>query len=79
MNYLKSGDVKIYASKVDGNDSIENLLNRNLASYEFISQKGDSYLEVSNTSKFFKANSYYLIAVRGDPNVVSEMAIVKGA
>lgn len=44
LNYLKSGDVKIYASKVDGNDSIENLLNKNLASYEFISQKGDSYL-----------------------------------
>lgn len=44
LNYLKSGDVKIYASRVDGNDSIENLLNKNLATYEFISQKGDSYL-----------------------------------
>lgn len=71
LNYVKSGDVKIYANRVGGNETIENLMNKNIEMFGFICHGGDSFLEVSNTSKNFASNSYYIIAVKGDPNLVS--------
>jgi hypothetical protein len=63
--------MKIYANKVTEIITVENLVNKNLDMYDFVSQKGDSFLEVRNTSSKFVNNSYYMIAVKGDPIVVA--------
>lgn len=78
LNYIKSGDVKVYANKVGGNMSIENLVNKNLDLFDFKSVPGDSFLEIQSTSSNFCKNCYYLIAIKGDPSVQAEMAIAKG-
>ncbi len=39
--------------------------------YDYISIGGDSFLEVLNTTDKFARNSYYMIAVKGDPNAVT--------
>lgn len=44
LNYVKSGDLRIYANRVSGNDTIENLMNKNVEMYSFVSHGGDSFL-----------------------------------
>jgi len=80
LNYLKTGDLKIYANRIGlgSNETVENLVNKNLEMFDFKSVPGDSFLEVTNSSDKFSKNCYYLIAVKGDPSVQSEMAIAKG-
>ena len=52
-------------------------MNKNIDMYDFVSHAGDSFLEVNNGTKFC-TNCYYMIAVKGDPNLQSEMAIARG-
>lgn len=68
--------MKIAVNRVNEASTIEVLMEKNLEMYDFVSRAGDSFLLVSNGSKFC-TKCYYMIAVKGDPNVQAEMAIVR--
>lgn len=68
----------MYANKVTDVITVENLINKNLELYDFKSKVGDSFLEVLKNSTKFVKDSFYLIAVKGDPSVVGQLAIVNG-
>ena len=52
-------------------------MNKNIEMFDYVSHPGDSFLEITNGSKFC-TNCYYMIVVKGDPNVQSEMSIIRG-
>jgi hypothetical protein len=70
LSFIKTGDLKIFANKIDATNTVENLLNKNLDLFDFKSVGGDSFLYVHNKNATkFCSDCYYLIAIKGDPSV----------
>ena len=78
LNYLQSGDLRIYVNAIGINDTVGDLVNRNVEIFRWKTKTGDSAMLIHNATKEFCNQCYYIIAIKGDPNVQAELAIAKG-
>ena len=72
---VTAGSSYIYVEGLRNNATFNNLSNKNLYEYSFVSEmNGD--LEISKSSSNFCVGCYYIIAVQGYPNVAAELTII---
>lgn len=75
---ISAGNSYIYATKIEEDDILEDLLNRDLESFDFVSEMNGN-LEVSKSiNPTFCKNCYYIITVKGSPSVAADITINSG-